>query len=145
MSEPESRLSAPGRIPSGTTSVGALPPLTLPPPRLDPLAGISSVHHSYASPSLATQMMPSPILQSGMMSPVSAQSPISHQMVSPQQKPQPVSLTGGQVPQQQHLQDLRRQNMNMIHPQDQMRGQFSHTVTTVPSNKRPNEMGRQIQ
>ncbi|KAK5970577.1 hypothetical protein GCK32_004638 [Trichostrongylus colubriformis] len=145
MSEPESRLPTPGRIPSGTTTVGALPPLTLPPPRLDPLAGISSVHHSYASPSLATQMMPSPIIQSGMMSPVSAQSPISHQMVSPQQKPLPVSLSGGQVPQQQHMQDMRRQSMSMIHPQDQMRGQFSHTVTTVPSNKRPTEMGRQIQ
>ncbi|XGW18751.1 hypothetical protein V3C99_002950 [Haemonchus contortus] len=145
MSEPESRLPTPGRIPPGTTTVGALPPLTLPPPRLDPLAGISSVHHSYASPSLGTQMMPSPILQSGMMSPVSAQSPISHQMVSPQQKSQPVSLAGGQVPQQQHLQDLRRQSINMMHPQEQMRGQFSHTVTTVPSNKRPNEMGRQIQ
>ncbi|VDM70322.1 unnamed protein product [Strongylus vulgaris] len=56
MSEPETRLPTPGRVPSGSASVGALPPLTLPPPRLDPLAGISSVHHSYASPSLATQV-----------------------------------------------------------------------------------------
>ncbi|CAJ0598323.1 unnamed protein product [Cylicocyclus nassatus] len=137
MSEPETRLPTPGRVPSGSTSVGALPPLTLPPPRLDPLAGISSVHHSYASPSLATQMMPSPILQSGMMSPVSTQSPLSHQMLSPQQKPQSVPSSG------QQLQDVRRQSVML--PQDQMRGQFSHTVTTVPSNKRPNEMGRQIQ
>lgn len=33
-------------------------------------------------------MMPSPIVQSGMMSPVSTQSPLSHQMLSPQQKSQ---------------------------------------------------------
>ncbi|KAJ1372317.1 hypothetical protein KIN20_034448 [Parelaphostrongylus tenuis] len=55
MSEPDSRLpTTAGRIPSGTTSVGALPPLTLPPPRVDPLAGITSVHHTYAS-SLSNQ------------------------------------------------------------------------------------------
>ncbi|VDM71661.1 unnamed protein product [Strongylus vulgaris] len=82
--------------------------------------------------------MPSPILQSGMMSPVSTQSPLSHQMLSPQQKPQTVPSTG-----QQQLQDVRRQGIML--GQDQIRGQFSHTVTTVPSNKRPNEMGRQIQ
>ncbi|EYC15972.1 hypothetical protein Y032_0035g3071 [Ancylostoma ceylanicum] len=141
MSEPETRLPTPGRVPQGSTSVGALPPLTLPPPRLDPLAGISSVHHSYASPSLTTQMMPSPIVQSGMMSPVSTQSPLSHQMLSPQQKSQ-VPPTG-QAPQPQQLQDVRRQSVML--GQDQIRGQFSHTVTTLPSNKRPNEMGRQIQ
>ncbi|RCN48208.1 hypothetical protein ANCCAN_05754 [Ancylostoma caninum] len=141
MSEPETRLPTPGRVPPGSTSVGALPPLTLPPPRLDPLAGISSVHHSYASPSLTTQMMPSPIVQSGMMSPVSTQSPLSHQMLSPQQKSQ-VTPTG-QAPQPQQLQDVRRQSVML--GQDQIRGQFSHTVTTLPSNKRANEMGRQIQ
>lgn len=49
----------------------------------------------------------------------------------------------GQAPQPQQLQEVRRQNVMLGH--DQMRGQFSHTVTTLPSNKRPNEMGRQIQ
>ncbi|ETN74972.1 hypothetical protein NECAME_03887, partial [Necator americanus] len=155
MSEPESRLPTPGRVPPGSTSVGALPPLTLPQPRLDPLAGISSVHHSYASPSLTTQlsgqcnrfniliqMMPSPILQSGILSPVSTQSPLSHQMLSPQQKPQGAPSVGPAV-QPQQLQDVRRQGI--ILGQEQIRGQFSHIVTTVSSNKRTNEMGRQIQ
>ncbi|KAE9421146.1 hypothetical protein Angca_008096 [Angiostrongylus cantonensis] len=143
MSEPDSRLPTTGRIPSGTTSVGALPPLTLPPPRLDPLAGISSVHHSYAS-SLSSQVMSSPIPQS---SPASTQSPLSQQMLSPQQKTQSVVLSSGHVPpqQQQPLQDIRRQSTGVLHSQEQIRGQFAHTVTTLPSNKRPNEMGRQIQ
>ncbi|WKY00945.1 hypothetical protein Q1695_015169 [Nippostrongylus brasiliensis] len=144
MSEPESRLPTPRRIPSGTVSVGTLPPLTLPPPRLDPLAGISSVHHSYASPSLTSQMMSSPILQSGVMSPVSSHSPASHQIISPQQKSQPASLAV-QVSQPHGLQELRRPNMTLLHQQEQIRGQFSHIVTTVPSSKRPSEMGRQIQ
>ncbi|KAK6742440.1 hypothetical protein RB195_009984 [Necator americanus] len=102
---------------------------------------ISSVHHSYASPSLTTQMMPSPILQSGILSPVSTQSPLSHQMLSPQQKPQAPSV--GPAVQPQQLQDVRRQGI--ILGQEQIRGQFSHIVTTVSSNKRTNEMGRQIQ